>query len=29
MQQPTPINEPVKMDKYKYIMSRTDIRGNI
>jgi len=29
MQQPSPINEPIKLDKYKYIMSRTDTRGNI
>ena len=29
MEKPTPIDESVKMDKYKYIMSRTDIKGNI
>lgn len=29
MEKPTPINEPVKLDKYKYIMSRTDTKGNI
>ncbi len=29
MSQPTPLNEPVKLDKYKYIMSRTDTKGNI
>ncbi|MDA3946640.1 MAG: PAS domain-containing protein [Helicobacteraceae bacterium] len=29
MEKPTPIDEPVKLDKYKYIMSRTDTKGNI
>ena len=29
MERPTPINEPVKLDKYKYIMSRTDTKGTI
>lgn len=29
MEQRTPINESVKLDKYKYIMSRTDTKGNI
>ncbi len=29
MERPTPINEPVKLDKYKYIMSRTDTKGII
>ena len=29
MEKPTPINEAVKLDKYKYIMSRTDARGTI
>jgi len=29
MQHTTPVNEPIKLDKYKYIMSRTDTRGNI
>ncbi|WP_345975952.1 PAS domain-containing protein [Sulfurimonas sp. HSL3-7] len=29
MERPTPINEAVKLDKYKYIMSRTDTKGTI
>jgi len=29
MQKPTPINQPLMLDKYKYIMSRTDTKGNI
>ncbi|MDA3946636.1 MAG: PAS domain-containing protein [Helicobacteraceae bacterium] len=29
MEQQTPIDESVKLDKYKYIMSRTDTKGNI
>jgi PAS domain S-box-containing protein len=29
MQKPTPKNEAVKLDKYKYIMSRTDANGTI
>lgn len=29
MEKPTPINEAVKLDKHKYIMSRTDTRGII
>ncbi|MEA2111820.1 MAG: PAS domain S-box protein [Campylobacterota bacterium] len=26
---PTPVNRQIKLDKYKYIMSRTDVRGHI
>ncbi|MCJ7765971.1 MAG: PAS domain-containing protein, partial [Thiovulaceae bacterium] len=29
MERATPINEQVKLDKYTYIMSRTDTKGNI
>jgi len=29
MQKPTPVNEAVKLDKHKYIMSRTDTKGTI
>lgn len=29
MEKPTPINEAIKLDKHKYIMSRTDTRGVI
>ena len=29
MGQPTPLNEAIKLDKHKYIMSRTDTKGNI
>ncbi len=29
MERPTPLNEAVKLDKHKYIMSRTDTKGNI
>lgn len=29
MVKPTPINEEIKLDKHKYIMSRTDTKGNI
>ncbi len=28
-QRPTPVDEAIKLDKYKYIMSRTDTRGVI
>ena len=29
MDKPTPKNEAIKLDKHKYIMSRTDTKGNI
>ena len=29
LEKPTPVNKAVKLDKYKYIMSRTDARGII
>ncbi len=29
MERPAPIDEQIKLDKYKYIMSRTDTKGNI
>ena len=29
MEKPVPVNEEIRLDKHKYIMSRTDTKGNI